>query len=82
VSGQPKSLALLPHIIGGWIVSRAILDEKVLVLTAKARDITVCYRTFPRDRIILGKSLLSTLLLQALMLVLCEEVVQNSTRLF
>jgi len=77
VNGQPKALARLPHIIGGWFVSRASLDilgeeKKLLSLMGRPEILRFVIGPFSSARITLSKSLLSTPLLQAFRLVLFE----------
>jgi len=79
VNGQPKALARLPHIIGGWIVSRASLDilgeeKKLLSLMGRPEILRFVIGPFSSARITLSKSLLSTPLLQAFRLVLFETM--------
>jgi len=77
VAGQPKALARLPHMIGGWIVSRASLDilgeeKNLLSLVVRPEILRFVIGPFSSARITLSKSLLSMPLLQAFGLVLFE----------
>jgi hypothetical protein len=74
-----KPLARSPHIIRGWIVSRACLDilgdeKKLLSLMGRPEILRFVIELFSRARITLSKSLLNTPLLQALRLVILKEV--------